>query len=134
MAASILLPYAGLLGLVLLGLSYNVVRLRRKHQVGIGTGDVPELARGIRAHANFCEYVPLALILLFGLALAGAAPIWALHGLGAALVIGRILHAIGLSRTAGASAARVWGTLLTWIVVLFSSGAAIGAGAYSLLA
>jgi uncharacterized membrane protein YecN with MAPEG domain len=105
MAASILLPYAGLLGLVLLALSFNVVRLRRKHQVGIGTGDVPELARGIRAHANFCEYVPLALVLLFGLAVAGAAPTWALHVLGGALLVGRVLHAIGLSRTAGASAA-----------------------------
>lgn len=133
MTASILLPYAGLLGLVLLGLSFNVVRLRRKHQVGIGTGDVPELARGIRAHANFCEYVPLALILLFGLAAAGAAPIWALHALAGALVIGRILHAIGLSRTAGASAARVWGTLLTWSVMLFTAGAALGAGVRLLL-
>ncbi len=134
MNVSIILPYAGLLALVLLGLSYNVVRLRRKHQVGIGTGDVPELARGIRAHANFCEYVPLALIVLFGLALTGAAPIWALHALGAALVIGRVLHAVGLSRSAGASAARVWGTLLTWMVLLLAAGAALGTGVYNLLA
>lgn len=133
MAVAIVLPYAGLLGVLLLALSYNVVRLRRKHQVGIGTGDVPELARGIRAHANFCEYVPLALVLLFGLALAGAAPAWALHGLGAALVVGRTLHAVGLSRSAGASAARVWGTLLTWVVVLVAAGAAVGAGVYSLI-
>lgn len=129
----IVLPYAGLLALVLLALSYNVVRLRRRHQVGIGTGEVAELARAIRAHANFCEYVPLALILLVALALAGAAPLWALHGLGAALVVGRVLHAFGLSRSAGASAARVWGTVLTWLVLLIGAGAALGAGAVALL-
>lgn len=134
MHVSIVLPYAGLLALVLLALSYNVVRLRRLHQVGIGTGEVPALARAIRAHANFCEYVPLALILLLALALAGAAPAWALHGLGAALLVGRVLHASGLSRSAGASAARVWGTVLTWLVLLLSGGAALGAGAVALLA
>jgi len=134
MHVSVILPYAGLLALILLLLSISVVRLRRRHQVGIGTGGVPELARAVRAHANFCEYVPLALVVLFGLALAGAAPIWALHALGGGLVLGRALHAVGLSRSEGASAARIWGTLLTWIVLLVSAGAAITAGARALLA
>lgn len=134
MHIAMILPYAGALALILLALSYNVVRLRRAHQVGIGTGDVPALARAIRAHANFCEYVPIALILLVGIALAGAAPNWAMHGLGAALVVGRVLHAVGLSRSSGASAARVWGTLLTWTVLLVGAGVCIGVGLYALIA
>ncbi|MGK7295631.1 MAG: MAPEG family protein [Candidatus Wenzhouxiangella sp. M2_3B_020] len=134
MHVSIVVLYAALLALVLLGLSANVVRLRRAHRVGIGTGDVPALERAMRVHANFCEYVPLALILLVLIEMAGAAPAWSLHLLGLMLLAGRILHAWGLGRSAGSSAGRVLGTLLTWIVLLVAAGAGIGAGLVGLLA
>ena len=127
MTSSVILLYAGLHALLLIALSWNVVRLRQRHQVGIGTGSVDALERATRVQANFCEYVPLALLLLalieFGTGVAG----WALHLLGAALLVGRIAHAVGLSRTAGASLARVVGTLLTWAVLLFAAGIAVGA-------
>lgn len=57
--------YAALLGLLLLGLSLVVVRLRRKHRVPTGDGGHADLARAIRVQANFVEYVPLTLLLLF---------------------------------------------------------------------
>lgn len=123
MTPSITLFYAGLSALVLVGLSWRVVALRRKHQVGIGTGSVNALERAVRAHANFCEYVPLALLVIGLLELSGA-PAALVHGLGAALVIGRVLHAVGLNRTAGISQGRFVGTALTWLVLLVGGGVA----------
>ena len=128
MDSSVVLLYTSLLGLLLIGLSYNVVRLRQRHQVGIGTGSVQALERAVRAHANFCEYVPLALLLLALIEFAGGAPVWTLHILGLLLLSGRIAHALGLSRNAGVSRARVIGTLLTWVVVLIAGGIGITAG------
>lgn len=125
MNIEILLPYAGVLGLVLIGLSIQVVTLRRRHRVGIGSGQVQALERAIRAHANFTEYVPLALVLLALLAISSSLPNGVLHALAGALVLGRILHAIGLSRSAGTSLNRVLGTLLTWLVLLAASAIAI---------
>lgn len=119
-SVALLLPYAGLLGLLLLGLSAQVVRLRLRHRVGLGTGGVEALERAIRVHGNFCEYVPLSLVLLALLAAAGSVPAAVLHGLAGALVLGRILHAVGLSGSGGPSPARKLGTVLTWLVLLAS--------------
>jgi len=129
-----ILLYAALLALVLLALSYNVVRLRRRHQIGIGTGGNEELARAVRAQANFCEYVPLALLLLALIEFSARAPGWSLHLLGFALVVGRVLHGFGLARSSGASKGRVAGTLLTWLVLLSGAGLALGLAVASALA
>jgi len=125
MNVEILLPYAGLLGLVLIALSIQVVILRRRHQVGIGFGQVQALERAIRTQANFTEYVPLALVLLALLGISGALSDAALHLLAGALVVGRILHAVGLSRSAGTSFGRLAGTALTWLVLLAAAGMAL---------
>lgn len=125
MNVEILLPYAGLLGLVLIALSIQVVVLRRRHRVGIGSGQVQALDCAIRAHGNFTEYVPLALVLLTLLGISGGLHDSVMHGLAGALVLGRILHGIGLSRSAGTSLNRVIGTLLTWLVLLIGSVAAL---------
>ena len=121
MSGSITLFYAALLALVLLGLSIRIVMLRRQHRVGIGVGEVRALECAVRAHGNFCEYVPIALILLLLLDLAPAVGDWVVHALGAMLLIGRIAHAIGLNRSAGTSSGRFIGTLLTWLMLLFSA-------------
>lgn len=121
MQYSITLFYAGLAGLLLLALSFQVVALRRRHRVGLGSGDEPALERAIRVHANFCEYTPLALLLLLGLELAAWLPALVLHGLGLMLIAGRVLHAVGLARTAGTSAGRFVGTLLTWAMILIAA-------------
>lgn len=41
----------------------EVVFLRRKYKISIGHNNNEELQRAIRAHANFCEYVPFGLLL-----------------------------------------------------------------------
>jgi len=121
-AFTLTLFYGGLLGLILIVLSLQVVRLRRRLGVGIGSGDQPELERAIRAQANFCEYVPIGVVLLLVLEGSGAVNFMIIHVLGLALVLGRILHGLmGLNRSAGVSSGRFIGTLLTWLMILSAS-------------
>jgi uncharacterized membrane protein YecN with MAPEG domain len=112
--------YAALLGLVLLALTWNVMRLRRVRAVGIGHGEHEDLHRAIRAHGNFVEYVPMALILILSVELL-AYRAWVVHALGMALVVGRIVHAYGLARSSGASTGRAVGIGITWLVIFVAS-------------
>ncbi len=53
------------------------------------------LLRRIRAHGNFTETVPMALILIAVLELRGLQPTW-LWALETCLILGRLLHAVDL--------------------------------------
>ena len=108
--------YAALLAFLLLTLAFRVVTLRWRTRTGIGDGGDRGLARAIRVHGNAIEYVPIALVLLLVAELGGAAPAL-LHGCGAGLVAARLVHAVGLSRSAGASLERVAGTVATFTVI-----------------
>ena len=120
----ILALYSGILGILLIYLSYNVAGSRKKFKVGIGDGDNRELARAIRVHANFTEYVPIALILLAIFEINRGHAMFA-HIAGIALVVGRLLHAYGLAKTVKVSFGRLAGILLTWLVIVGLSGANI---------
>jgi hypothetical protein len=113
--------YAALCALLILILSWRIVRLRTRHKIGIGDGGNAELARAIRAQANAVEYVPLLLVLLLIIENNGAS-VLAAHGYGGALFLARGLHAIGLSGSGGTSFGRFWGTFITWSVLLVASG------------
>ncbi len=117
MSLTITAIYASLAGLLLLVLSFRVVRWRRKLSVGLGDGGQESLLRAQRAQANFTEYVPIALILL-AVAESQVLTGWLLHTAGAVLLLARLLHAWGLSQSSGRSFGRYWGTLLTWVVIL----------------
>lgn len=117
MPASITALYAALLALLLLALAGLVVRARWKYRTGLGVGTEPAMERAVRVHANFVEYVPLALVLLL-LAEIGGARAGLLHACGATLLVARALHAYGLSKTSGTSVGRFWGTAGTWAVIL----------------
>jgi len=104
--------YAGLLGLLVLVLMVRVVRLRWKFRVGVGDGNERTLLKAIRVHGNAVEHIPIALVLLLVAELDKATPGF-LHAAGGALVIARIFHAIGLSRTAGPSWPRAIGVVGT---------------------
>ena len=104
--------YAGLMGLWLLGLGFEVMRRRRRHHVPGGDGGVPALELAMRAHGNACEYVPVALILL-GLAEGLGAPGWVLHLFGLVLVAGRLLHGVYFLTGARRMILRVLGMQLT---------------------
>jgi hypothetical protein len=116
--------YAALCALVLLALAVRVSWVRRARGINLGDGGDPELQRAVRAHANAAENMPLALILLLTVELAGVAA-GLLHGAGAALVIGRVLHGWGLNRSNGASFGRVAGMALTWGVMGALAGTAL---------
>jgi uncharacterized protein len=104
-------------------LSLRVMLHRLSSKVGVGTGGDAVLTRKVRVHANFSEYVPLALLMLALLELAGirAALLWTF---GIALLAGRVLHAIGLGGSAGYSFGRFCGALLTFatLVVMAAFG------------
>lgn len=108
--------YGALCGLLLLVLALAVVRLRQKHRVQTGDGGHADLARAMRVQANFVEYVPLTLLLLFMLEMSRQ-PVWVLHLLGAALFVGRVLHAWGYLGSPGFTFGRTVGIVLTWIVL-----------------
>ncbi|MFN3511710.1 MAG: MAPEG family protein [Phenylobacterium sp.] len=112
--------WTGLHLILLLTLSLLVVRQRRRHKVALGDEGIPELAQAIRAFGNATEYVPAALIGLAVLAVVEASPI-VIHIAGLLLFAGRVLHAVGLSRSGGATIPRALGIVLTWIAYVFAS-------------
>jgi len=122
---SIALLFASLHVLLFVVLSLRVILWRKRMRVGLGSGKDEVLSRRVRVHANFAEYMPLALLLLALLELVGTRPVW-LWSCGALLLAGRVLHAWGLGRSAGVSAGRFIGTLLTLIVLLWMAGLGVG--------
>ena len=87
--------YAGLLALIVVALGVHVGVARARTGISILHGQDMNLATAIRRHGNFTEAVPIALILLAALELNGASR-GLLHGLGAALVVARLAHPLGL--------------------------------------
>lgn len=79
-------------------------------------GDDEELLRLMRAHGNFIEYVPLALLALAGAEIAGAAP-WLVVSCGGMLLLARVIHYFGL-RAAVNSKGRAIGAGLTSLTML----------------
>ena len=109
--------YATILGLLFIALSVRTIRMRRKHRVAVGDGNNSELRRAMRVHANFAEYVPLALLLIFFVELDGT-PKWWVHALASALLCGRMVHAWGVSQPHENFRYRVSGMVLTFSVIL----------------
>ncbi|PTQ10793.1 GST-like protein [Sphingomonas oleivorans] len=94
---SVTLIIAAALGLINLWLSFRVGRVRLPSKIAIGDGGNEMLRARMRAHANFNEYVPIALILmlLIELRVGAATGLWVL---GLALVVGRLVHPFGMER------------------------------------
>lgn len=109
--------YAGIAALLLVALSLRVIWARYAARVEIGDGGDAGLTRRIRAHANFVEYVPVALIVI-ALAEANGAASVLVHSLGAALIASRVAHAVGFVATTGPSVGRAAGVVLTLLVLL----------------
>ena len=104
--------YAAIAALIFVGLSFRALLLRRKFKIGVGTGRNEALARAIGVHANFAEYTPLALLLIFFLESSTSSTLW-IHGLCIALLVGRLLHAYGVSQVDEDFRFRVSGMVFT---------------------
>jgi len=62
---NITLLYAALLGLLFVVLSVRTLLLRRRLSIAIGDAGSESMLRAMRVHANFAEYVPLSLLLIY---------------------------------------------------------------------
>ena len=104
--------YAGLLAPLMIGLTARVIMRRREAKVSVGDGGDKDLIKRMRVQANCAENVPLGLVLLLVVELAGAAPVM-VHALGLMLVAGRIMHAVGMGSTPQIVILRIIGMFLT---------------------
>ena len=115
--------YGSILALILVGLSAWVIAGRGSTNTMLGDGGNQSMTRRIRAHANFIEYVPMALVIIALLEGSGAS-----HGLVRilliVLVIARILHPIGMfapDKTPQQLACRGGGIGGTFLVILVAA-------------
>jgi uncharacterized membrane protein YecN with MAPEG domain len=108
--------YASLLALLFLYLSVRTVRLRGSLRIGLGDGGNRVMTRAMRAHANFAEYVPLALLLMYIME-RHTNSLWWVHTLGVLLVIARLSHAFGFGRDPERFQLRALGAGLTFFVI-----------------
>jgi hypothetical protein len=104
------------LAVINLWLSIRTGQARQTAKVSIGDGGNPLLVARMRAHANFIEYVPIALILMALIESNGGSSriLWLL---GIALVIGRVLHPFGMERPSP-NPFRIAGIMLTYLVTI----------------
>lgn len=118
--------YAALLSLMFVALSLRTIRLRRRHQIAVGDGGNAELRRAMRVHANFSEYAPFTLLLIFFVEHDGAGMLL-VNALGCTLLAGRMLHAWGVSqdhenfRYRVSGMALTFGTIITAALTIFIS-------------
>ncbi len=86
---------AGIFALMLIPLSVQVSQRRAKLHTVFGDAGDETLRRRIRAHGNFIEYAPLAVIVL-GLVESHGGPQRLVWALACGFMLGRVLHAVGM--------------------------------------
>jgi uncharacterized protein len=119
---------AAALGLLTVWFGARVTLVRRSRGVSLGTGSDPLLEQRTRIHGNLTEYAPITLILMMLIEFR-TGPSRLLWAIGVSFVIGRLLHATGLTRP-NSNGWRVAGMVLTWtpIVLLAAWAVLIGYG------
>jgi len=127
---SIMIPvivpaYAAVLAILYIFLSARVIRSRISERVKIGTGGSRIVERRMRIHANFAEYVPLAIVLLIVMEMQGRPSLW-LHILCIVLVIARIGHVIALWSDKEIFPLRVASVFTTFVVIAAASLSVLG--------
>jgi uncharacterized protein len=114
---TILPIYAAIFALFFVFLSIRTVRARRKLQIGLGDAGNKDMQRAMRVHANFAEYVPLCLLMVYLVEQSGVYA-WFTHVLCLGLLAGRVSHAYGVSQQRENFAFRVTGMTLTFTVLI----------------
>ncbi len=112
---------AALLAILMFPLTLQVSILRKSlGNVTFGDADDPVLRRRIRAFGNFAEYTPLCLVLLALVELQGASAGFA-WSVGALLLAGRLIHALGMLYV-NSPAPRGVGMFMTYAAFLLPAG------------
>ncbi len=112
--------YTGLLAILFLLLTIAVILRRGAAQVSLLVGDDKLLIQRVRRHGNFVETVPLALLLLAMLELQGVTAGW-VHAAGVTLLLGRVLHPLGIDTERAAHPMRIIGMGLTILMIAGSA-------------
>ena len=120
LTATVSALYAGLFGLLAVILTVRVILNRVRTGTNSGDGGDAQLAQAIRAHANFIEHAPLALVLLLVAETLGTSSML-INAAGTVLVVARTANAFGLSRSLGPSMPRQAGAGLTILTVALMS-------------
>lgn len=122
MVLTVTLTIAAACAVINLWLGFRLVG-RRLGGIAVGDGGDDRMLRDMRAHANFTEYAPFVLILMGLIELSRGPSVW-LWAIGAAFVVARLAHPIGM-RLSGRNLPRAGGALLTWAVLALLAGWAI---------
>jgi uncharacterized protein len=120
---SLTLLFTGCCALLQCALTALVIIRRAQTGVDFLDGGDPQLLRRIRAHGNFSETAPMALLLMVLLEMRGLSSVW-LIAFGVTLLLGRILHAQSLL-TDNAAWSRRGGMVLTLGVISIEAVCAI---------
>lgn len=112
--------WTGLSLLLILALSIRISLRRRRLKVSVGDGGHAELTSTTRAFGNAIEYIPVTLVALAIVAVFYSADV--VHMLGAAFLIGRVLHAWGMGQAKQPAPGRLIGMILTYLTFLASAG------------
>ena len=113
--------FSSILALIFYKLSINVIRLRRKYKVSLGSSKkYKDLEQAIRAHGNLSEFLPIGLILLACLEV-NHLPKIVVFMCGLFFLIGRYLHASSFLKEEIDSSNRVLGMKIThWSIILMA--------------
>ena len=117
---TILPIYAAIFAIFFVVLSIRTIRQRRKLKIGLGDSGNKDMQRAMRVHANFAEYVPLSLLMVYLVEQSGVY-VWLVHALCMGLLVGRLSHAYGVSQQRENLAFRMTGILLTFTVLIASA-------------
>ncbi len=115
--------WIGLNALFLAYLSVRVGRARTQLKINLGDGGHPDMVKAIRAHGNYVEYAPAALVGLLALAALGSNVV-IIHALGAAFLFARVAHLMGLGLGVWPQG-RFVGTLFTMLTLLATAAVLI---------
>ena len=121
--------YAGLFGVMMVPMTMFVALRRFKTHTSFGDGGDETLTRRMRAHGNFIETVPFALLLIALVELSGGSE-GLIHGLGGTLLVGRLLHYFTILRkpiavTRGLGMVATLGVILgaaVWLLYTYFAG------------
>jgi uncharacterized membrane protein YecN with MAPEG domain len=120
------------LTIIFIKLSFAVIGLRRRNQIGLGSGGCADLEKAIRAQGNFAEYAPIGIILIACLELNGAP--WYLVAIpGVALIVGRMIHAKGINVPPPDFSRRVLGMQFTFGALISLAALNLGWALHKLL-
>ena len=113
--------FSSILALIFYKLSINVIRLRRKYKVSLGSSKKhKDLDQAIRAHGNLSEFLPIGLILLACLEV-NHLPKIVVFMCGLFFLIGRYLHATSFLKEEIDSSNRILGMKIThWSIILMA--------------